>query len=925
MDRTYGELLHQPAEGRKRGAWGVKAEPHVLIKLKRLFPRASANRAGVVLLAHTPDVSRDLEWFLDRYPLAMAAEVRAALHRSAEFQRRTEQLVLDITAGVERPDYGWRETARPARDYQLAPADIVHATGRLLLVDDLGLGKTYSALRALRSPEALPAVVVCPTHLPAQWLRELQLTLPWLNGHVVDSGRPYVPEERRASKGVKPDVLFISYSKLRSWAPVLAGKYRTVIFDEAQELRTGAVSDKGKAAALIADQAEFKIGLTATPIYNYADELWHILNILAPDVLGTLEEFRREWGAATMAKRTRVANPEALGSYLRDQGVFLRRTRAEVGRELPPLINIEQDVETDQKVLDQLSGDAIDLARLVLSADPKQRFVATGELDWRMRHATGVAKAAYVAAFVRMLLESEERVVLFGWHRDCFAPGTRVLMFDGTAKNVEDVCVGDAVMGPDSEPRNVGSLVSGTGKLYRVTPNRGEPWVCSENHILTVWNGRRYEKVTAKEYAEAAPRWQRDRLLYRADAVEFGHTAPVVLEPWLVGYWLGDGAASLRDLRVSSADPEVETEIGAIAARHGLTVSAWASPGASGTSATRQLAFSSGRSGPKNRNTLARYFRLLGLHQNKRIPRAYLTSAAEDRRELLAGLIDSDGHVSTGNGVGTATYTTTCPDLAADVAFIARSLGLAAYVKTKAGSRTGYAPGRPHLNVSISGDLTQLPMRVARKRGLPRAGQKDVLRTGFTIAPAGEGAYYGFEVDSDHRFLLADFTVVHNCYDIWREKLHGFRPVLYTGSETPKEKLASLKMFESGLSRVLMISLRSGAGLDGLQGLAKVAVFGELDWSPGVHAQCAGRLHRDGQVDPVVAYYLTSGLGADPAMLEVLGVKLQQSEPVINPGAPLATPVDRASNASMVRQMALDILARRGEDPPVPVDVEGVG
>jgi SNF2 family DNA or RNA helicase len=111
-----------------------------------------------------------------------------------------------------------------------------------------------------------------------------------------------------------------------------------------------------------------------------------------------------------------------------------------------------------------------------------------------------------------------------------------------------------------------------------------------------------------------------------------------------------------------------------------------------------------------------------------------------------------------------------------------------------------------------------------------------------------------------------------------------------------------------GQSRVLIMSLRSGAGLDGLQDWCSAAVFGELDWSPEVHRQCVGRLARDGQESTVVAYYMVSDDGTDPLMAEVLGIKKQQAEPIRDPDAPLfsapATATDRA------RALASSVLER---------------
>ncbi|KVV07387.1 hypothetical protein [Burkholderia ubonensis] len=73
-----------------------------------------------------------------------------------------------------------------------------------------------------------------------------------------------------------------------------------------------------------------------------------------------------------------------------------------------------------------------------------------------------------------------------------------------------------------------------------------------------------------------------------------------------------------------------------------------------------------------------------------------------------------------------------------------------------------------------------------------------------------------------------------------------------------------------------IVALRAATGIDGLQSRARVAVFAELDWSPVIHKQAEDRLHRDGQENPVLCYYLVSDAGVDPDMLENLGAKAQQ-------------------------------------------------
>jgi SNF2 family DNA or RNA helicase len=420
--RLFGELEHLSADhednGTNRPQWAIKAEPNVAVRLKRFFPRVDSDRTGRVFITDTPEVGRDLEMILGRWPMKATPAALKRIHERAEEHLQTEERVSSILAG--RHLEGMQEPARKPRDYQLQAADVTLATGRLLLADVVGLGKTFSSLLVLRDPRALPALIVTLTHLPKQWLEELNETLPWLRAHIVRSTRVYDPSEKREMKGHHPDVLICNYAKLPGWSDHLAGEVKTVIFDEVQELRHHNTI-RYTAAAQVADAAGYRMGLSATPVYNYGGEIHNVFSVLAPDVLGTRGEFEREWGKQENGQLA-VKDPKALGAWLRDEGLMLRRTRKDVGRELPDVVRVPHAIEADSDRLEKLSGDAVDLARLIVddASDAKEVFKAKGEFDMWVRKETGIAKAPFVADFVRMLVEDGEKVVLFGWHHDVY-------------------------------------------------------------------------------------------------------------------------------------------------------------------------------------------------------------------------------------------------------------------------------------------------------------------------------------------------------------------------------------------------------------------------------------------------------------------------------------------------------------------------
>lgn len=389
--------------------------------MKRVFGKLSKNSHGKHRISDTPENARDLEWFLGRYELEVADTER--LWKSADLHREREAFVDAIIRG-QLPAQAF-DLAIPARDYQKQAAAMLLARGGLLLGDDVGLGKTASAIAALTDPRTRPAVVVTLTHLPRQWRAELARFAPGLRVHIAKKGSP--DELTKSPKqmslvGGFPDVVILNYHKLGGWAETLAKVCNSVVWDECQELRK-AESGKYKAAKHLADGVQFRMGLSATPIYNYGGEFYNVLGCIFPNELGTRAEFMEEWCSGWSSEKATIKDPKSFGSYLRSSGMMLRRTRHDVGRELPPIQIIPHTIDADPEALNRVSASCAELARFILQGASQERgdkMRAAEELSNKLRQATGISKAPYVAAFVRMLLESEEPVVLYGWHHEVY-------------------------------------------------------------------------------------------------------------------------------------------------------------------------------------------------------------------------------------------------------------------------------------------------------------------------------------------------------------------------------------------------------------------------------------------------------------------------------------------------------------------------
>ena len=341
----------------------------------------------------------------------------------------------------------------------------------------------------------------------------------------------------------------------------------------------------------------------------------------------------------------------------------------------------------------------------------------------------------------------------------CLKLGTLVLRYNGEAVAVEDVVGGDLLLGPDGEPRTVLATTRGFGPLYRIVPNKGTPWVCNDAHVLTLVHTVHGEMrdVPLPDYL----RWSgTQKHLYKqvqAPRIESfgGRAGAQPVSPYFLGAWLGDGTKMLNVVAVTKPDAEIELACRDEAARFGLDVRVVRD----GACPSYHLVLPGGQSSAAGLTKETRKNPLLTALREMMaagvcIPDAYRFGSAAVRSEVLAGLLDTDGHLT----CNTYEIVQVRAQLAEDIAFVARSLGFRVTHGTKV------VGGMPYHRLFISGDVDQIPLRVARKVAKARTQVKDVRRTGFRVEPVGDGDYAGFTLDGDHRFLLADFTVTHNSF-----------------------------------------------------------------------------------------------------------------------------------------------------------------
>lgn len=409
MIRTYGALA---LDGDR---WTLSGTPpHLAIRLKQIFPRIAKAAVAPFTFPHDWPTCADLGWFTSRYPMVMSASDRALLTQGREaFEAKQAELER-----ILMPDYVLPETVGLApgqviRAYQAQAIELLMASTGLLLGDEVGLGKTYVTAGACLRPGALPAAVVVQTHLQKQWAKKIG-EFTGLRTHIIKGTKPYdLPPA---------DIYLFRYSQILGWIDTFkAMQFKLVAYDEIQELRTGRGTGKGAAAYRLSSLATYRLGLSATPIMGYGAEIWNIMQFINETALGSFEDFGREWcGMNHRNGKMNLIDPKALGTFLRDEHTFLRRTKHDVGQMMPPVNRIVETVDYDAAKVASVEALATALAIRATTGGFEERGRAARELDIMMRQTTGVAKAKSVAGVARIVVEGGAPLVLVGWHREVY-------------------------------------------------------------------------------------------------------------------------------------------------------------------------------------------------------------------------------------------------------------------------------------------------------------------------------------------------------------------------------------------------------------------------------------------------------------------------------------------------------------------------
>jgi superfamily II DNA or RNA helicase len=305
----------------------------------------------------------------------------------------------------------------------------------------------------------------------------------------------------------------------------------------------------------------------------------------------------------------------------------------------------------------------------------------------------------------------------------CLGKGTEILLYDGSKKKVEDIIIGDLLMGDDSTPRQVLSLARGREMMYKINGTNDCDYIVNESHILSLKyskyiNNNDVLDISVKDYLNILNNQDNKSIFYNykedifydyKDNIFYGYRVPITfqekdieVEPYLLGYWLGNKQSKYSLIKIVGINYK-----------------------------------------------FIKFLTKYNLLKNKYIPHHYKCNSRDIQLKLLAGIIDSTGY-----------YYNYCytiiqknEKLLDDIIFLSRSLGFCAFKKI----RNNY-----FLTTIYGNGIEEIPVLNLIKKAKHKVYTEDTLNYEIKLEKLQEDDYYGFEIDGNRRFVLGDFTVTHN-------------------------------------------------------------------------------------------------------------------------------------------------------------------
>ena len=405
--------------------WKITGERAVSM-ISRLVPEAwYGENVNEVIIPDSTESVKQIKLILDRYPLEILS--KTTWQRKIVKTYAPKPTLPPVKHKLKRAKSGDQFRGK-LLNFQKEGLDfLMKSSGNALLADEMGLGKTVQTLSYVATEkQTFPVLVVAPLVTLNNWEREIEkfLKKKSRNGRLLESQSPSVTLIRTGKKKELPktDIYVINYELLfKRYDDLSQVGIKTVVCDEVHNLRsktTQKYKSIKKLAAL--SSVSYRIGLSGTPIYNRGSEIWPIIDILKPGLLGSFKEFCEyfcyvnEKGKAIVLENKRASLRNELQKH-----VMLRRKKSDVLKELKDKVRYKEVIAADtdyyleelDKIWKRLEEEQKDAESEFSKSASYHRAIQSE------RQIAGLAKLPHVINFVKNIMEIEESVVVFCHHK----------------------------------------------------------------------------------------------------------------------------------------------------------------------------------------------------------------------------------------------------------------------------------------------------------------------------------------------------------------------------------------------------------------------------------------------------------------------------------------------------------------------------
>jgi len=422
---NFGTLEYVLDKYSKIWSWKVTGQRAVSM-ISRLVPEAwYGENIDEVIIPDSIESVKQIKLIMDRYPLEILS--KSAWQRKIVKTYTPKPTLPPVKYNLHRAKAGEQFRGK-LLNFQKEGLDfLLKSSGNALLADEMGLGKTVQTLSYVATEkQTFPVLVVAPLVTLNNWEREISkfMKKKSRNGRIHESESSTSTIIRTGKSQVLPitDFYIINYELLyKRFSDLSKLNIRTIVCDEVHNLRSK-TTQKYKAVKKLTALSSvlYRIGLSGTPIFNRGSEIWPIVDILRPGLLGSFKEFCEyfcyvnEKGKAIVLENKRSSLRNELQKH-----VMLRRKKSDVLKELKDKVRYKEVIDADTeyyfdelgKIWHKLEEEQKNAETAFDKSASYQRAIQSE------RQIAGVAKLPHIINFVKNIMEIEESVVVFCHHK----------------------------------------------------------------------------------------------------------------------------------------------------------------------------------------------------------------------------------------------------------------------------------------------------------------------------------------------------------------------------------------------------------------------------------------------------------------------------------------------------------------------------